>query len=96
MEYASPIWAQASGTLLEKLESVQPRATKIITGTAPSAKNLKVIQECDLEFLRKRRQFNVIPFTKAKSRAPEHIARPLKTIYIEWQHNTEMVISCAI
>ena len=75
MEYALPIWAHTSDTALDKLECIQARAAKIVTGAVSSTNNDKIIRECGLESLQNRRKVNMIKFTnKARSRAPEHIS----------------------
>ncbi|GFS72999.1 hypothetical protein TNCV_391231 [Trichonephila clavipes] len=75
LEYASSIWVHASKTTLVKLECVQARAAKVIVWAVPCANNLKVVKECGLNSLDKRR-CNLIKFAnKVRSREPTHIAR---------------------
>ncbi|GFW54859.1 hypothetical protein TNCV_2654981 [Trichonephila clavipes] len=48
LEYFAPIWAAASTSTKEKLDSVQNRASKIVIGEVSSTNNKKAGQECSL------------------------------------------------
>ncbi|GFT54019.1 uncharacterized protein TNCV_153801 [Trichonephila clavipes] len=48
LEYAAPIWAPASSSSKEKIDTVQYRASKIIIGAVSSTNNLSAEIECGL------------------------------------------------
>ncbi|GFU56537.1 RNase H domain-containing protein [Trichonephila clavipes] len=68
--------AHASKPPLEKLDSVQARATKVIVGAVSSVNKVKVVKECSLDSFEKRRIYNLIKLTnKVRSLKAAHIAR---------------------
>ncbi|XP_054720827.1 uncharacterized protein LOC129230454 [Uloborus diversus] len=75
LEYCSPIWAHASESAKETLDSVQYRASKIITGAESSANNTKAELESGLVSLENRRKLATVKFTnKIRSHSKDHIA----------------------
>ncbi|GFW17368.1 uncharacterized protein TNCV_3905781 [Trichonephila clavipes] len=69
MEYSYSIWADASETTLEKLDSVQARATKVIVEVVFSSNNLQIVKKYSLDGFEKRRRYDLIKFT---NRSPEY------------------------
>ncbi|UYV82634.1 hypothetical protein LAZ67_22000283 [Cordylochernes scorpioides] len=82
MEYATPVWAPSSSSLKGRLDSVQAKAAKIITGAVSSTNNEKIQRECGLDLLKSRRQLKTIKFTNSlKSKKTEHISH---RTYLNW------------
>ncbi|UYV78250.1 hypothetical protein LAZ67_16000683 [Cordylochernes scorpioides] len=58
MEYATPVWAPSSSSLKVRLDSVQAKAAKIITGAVSSTNNEKIQRECVLDLLARKQKTN--------------------------------------
>ncbi|GFW53976.1 metal-response element-binding transcription factor 2 [Trichonephila clavipes] len=74
-EYAAPIWAPASSSSKEKIDTFQYRTSKIIIGAISSTNNLSVEIECGLTPLESSRKLATVKFTnKIRSNSEEHIS----------------------
>ncbi|CAL1261061.1 unnamed protein product [Larinioides sclopetarius] len=75
LEYAAPLWAPASSSSKEKIDTVQYRASKIIIGAVSSTNNLRAEIECGLTPLESRRKLSTVKFTnKIRCSSTEHIS----------------------
>ncbi|XP_071037677.1 uncharacterized protein [Parasteatoda tepidariorum] len=82
MEYATPVWSHSSSTSRERLDKVQAKAAKIMSGAVSSTNNLRIQEECGLVPLEERRQMLTVKFTNnAHSLDEGHISH--RTI-INW------------
>ncbi|GFS82116.1 RNase H domain-containing protein [Trichonephila clavipes] len=87
LEYATPIWTQASISVKRKLDSVQHRAAKIIIGAVSSTNNEKAEQEFGLPPLESRRKLATIT-NKLRSYGLDHISR--RKVFDKWKHSTRL------
>ncbi|GFV93548.1 RNase H domain-containing protein [Trichonephila clavipes] len=88
LEYAAPIWAPASVSSKQKLESIQHRASKIIIGAVSSTKNEKAEREWGLPPLECRRNLATVKFTnKLRCYKEDHIST---RVFNEWPYTKRL------
>ncbi|GFU73791.1 probable RNA-directed DNA polymerase from transposon BS [Trichonephila clavipes] len=84
LEYAAPIWAPASVSSKQKLDSIQHRASKIIIGAVSSTNNEKAEREWGLPPLECRRNLATVEFTnKLRCYKEDHIST---RVFNEWTY----------
>ncbi|GFW17135.1 reverse transcriptase domain-containing protein [Trichonephila clavipes] len=88
LEYAAPIWAPASVSSKQKLDSIQHRASKIIIGAVSSTNNEKTERECGLPPLECRRNLATVKFTnKLRCYKENHIST---RVFNEWSYTKRL------
>ncbi|KFM71545.1 hypothetical protein X975_26786, partial [Stegodyphus mimosarum] len=83
LEYSAPIWAPASSSVKEKIDSVQYGPSKIITGAVSSTNNVKAETECGLASLENRIKLATIKFKNKM----QNISQALQTISSSIKHS---------
>ncbi|GFW95980.1 reverse transcriptase domain-containing protein [Trichonephila clavipes] len=84
LEYAAPIWAPASVSSKQKLDSIQHRVSKIIIGAISSTNHEKAERECGLPPLEWRRNLATVKFTnKLRCYKEDHIST---RVFNEWTY----------
>ncbi|GFX59966.1 hypothetical protein TNCV_4984771 [Trichonephila clavipes] len=88
LEYAAPIWAPASVSSKQKLDSIQHRASKIIIGAVSSTNNEKAEREWGLPPLEWRRNLATVEFTnKLRCYKEDHIST---RVFNEWSYTKRL------
>ncbi|GFS54406.1 RNase H domain-containing protein [Trichonephila clavipes] len=88
LEYAALIWAPASVSSKQKLDSIQHRASKIIIGAVSSTNNEKAERECGLPPLECRRNLATVKFTnKLRCYKEDHIS---PRVFKEWTYTKRL------
>ncbi|GFX61849.1 probable RNA-directed DNA polymerase from transposon BS [Trichonephila clavipes] len=88
LEYAAPIWAPASISSKQKLDSIQHRASKIIIGVVSSTNNEKAEKECGLPPLECRRNLATVKVTnKLRCYKEDHIST---RVFNEWTYTKRL------
>ncbi|GFX52496.1 RNase H domain-containing protein [Trichonephila clavipes] len=88
LEYAAPIWAPASVSSKQKLDSIQHRASKIIIGAVSSTNNGKAEREWGLPPLECRRNLATVKFTnKLRCYKEDHIST---RVFNEWSYTKRL------
>ncbi|GFX01383.1 reverse transcriptase domain-containing protein [Trichonephila clavipes] len=88
LEYAAPIWAPASVSSEQKLDSIQHRASKIIIGAVSSTNNEKAEREWGLPPLECRRNLATVKFTnKLRCYKEDHIST---RVFNEWPYTKRL------
>ncbi|GFX86669.1 RNase H domain-containing protein [Trichonephila clavipes] len=88
LEYAAPIWAPASVSSKQKLDSIHHRASKIIIGAVSSTNNEKAEREWGLPPLECRRSLATVKFTnKLRCYKEDHIST---RVFNEWTYTKRL------
>ncbi|GFV44015.1 RNase H domain-containing protein [Trichonephila clavipes] len=88
LEYAAPIWAPASVSSKQKLDSIQHRASKIAIGAVSSTNNEKAERECGLPPLDCKRNLSTVKFTKKlRCYKEDHIST---RVFNEWTYTKRL------
>ncbi|GFV55592.1 reverse transcriptase domain-containing protein [Trichonephila clavipes] len=88
LEFAAPIWAPASVSSKQKLDSIQHCASKIIIGAVSSTSNEKAEREWGLPSLECRRNLATVKFTnKLRCYKEDHIST---RVFNEWPYTKKL------
>ncbi|GFY29866.1 hypothetical protein TNCV_4071791 [Trichonephila clavipes] len=96
MEYASLICSHVSCSTLDKMDTIQARAAKIIIGAVASADNVKSQLECGLQSLESSKRIQVLLRLPTRSEVVKKITIEAKSFIHGEKVQTQTILNITI